>query len=116
MAECEHCQRLREDNNEFAMINGMMQRLLHMTANALKGDPPENVWHDWSDLPKVALATVAEMGKAADEAMERGFLVRDLQAEVASLKEQLDNCAEFAAQTGRLLKAANDRLREGGLR
>jgi hypothetical protein len=47
-------ERLREDNNEYAQINGMMQKLLVSTANALKGDPKPRHIHDWSDLPKVA--------------------------------------------------------------
>lgn len=39
--------RLRESEDEY-------EKLLTETAEALKGPPPPNVWHDWSDLPAVA--------------------------------------------------------------
>ena len=46
--------RLREDNVEYATINGMMQRLLTEVAVAMKGPQKDGVWHDWSDLPMIA--------------------------------------------------------------
>lgn len=51
-------QRLRDENYEYMLLTGRLGYLLTLTANALKGEPPALVWHDWSDLPKVALALV----------------------------------------------------------
>ena len=70
-----------------------MSELLTQTANALKGPPPDLVWHDWSDLPAVAteLATkhrnVVEMLNAATVAWmaEREGLETDLAAAKAAL-------------------------------
>jgi hypothetical protein len=88
--DCPHCARLREENNEYAQINGIMQKLLVGVANALKGEPQPLHMHDWSDLPKVALQTVAEMGEAAHQAMELGFKVREYELAMTAIHEKLD--------------------------
>jgi hypothetical protein len=51
---------LRADQAEVETLNERMAQLLTGVANALKGDPPDLVWHDWSDLPAVAARVVAE--------------------------------------------------------
>ena len=43
-------------------LRDRLAELLEQTANALKGPPPANTLHDWSDLPKVA----AELKARAD--------------------------------------------------
>lgn len=50
-----------EDQHELDQLLGRMSGLLHRTANALKGEPDELTWHDWSDLPAVAKALVQEL-------------------------------------------------------
>lgn len=53
--------RMRDELDEGNQLRDRMGRLLTGVANALKGDPPPLVWHDWSDLPDVAkkVATAA---------------------------------------------------------
>lgn len=46
--------RLRESEDEYEKLCNRLSQLLTETAEALKGPPPPNVWHDWSDLPAVA--------------------------------------------------------------
>lgn len=46
-------QRYRDEIEEYASLTGRLSRLLTLTANALKGEPDERTWHDWSDLPAV---------------------------------------------------------------
>lgn len=53
--------RLRQEVEEYADLTGRMSRLLTLTANALKGEPDELKWHDWSDLPVVAAELVAQL-------------------------------------------------------
>ena len=49
---------LRADLAESEEIREKLRHLLTRTANALKGEPPEDVWHSWHDLPeRAALAT-----------------------------------------------------------
>ena len=60
--EIEHLQaeveRLRADLMESDEIREKLRHLLTRTAKALKGEPPEDVWHSWHDLPeRAALAT-----------------------------------------------------------
>lgn len=50
----------RRSIDEYDELLTRLQALLTGTANALKGEPPELTWHDWSDLPEVARATVAD--------------------------------------------------------
>lgn len=54
-------ERMRQDGHDQDRINGRMMSLLTLTANALKGEPDELMWHDWSDLPYVARALVQEL-------------------------------------------------------
>lgn len=42
---------LREELREYEWLTGRLSFLLTATANALKGSPPKNMLHDWSDLP-----------------------------------------------------------------
>lgn len=52
--------RLRESEAEYEELCNRLSQLLTETAEALKGPPPPNVWHDWSDLPGVALLLKAD--------------------------------------------------------
>lgn len=45
---------LEGDTDEYDTLLTRLRELLTGVANALKGEPPANVWHDWSDLPAVA--------------------------------------------------------------
>lgn len=56
-------ERLWRETEEYADLTGRMGRLLTLTANALKGEPPELTMHDWSDLPDVAGRLVRENGR-----------------------------------------------------
>lgn len=42
------------DINETDAVNSYLSELLKAIATALKGPPPDLVWHDWSDLPLLA--------------------------------------------------------------
>lgn len=57
--------RLRQEIEEYAELTGRLSRLLTLTANALKGEPADNVWHDWSDLPAVAVELVGRVEEQA---------------------------------------------------
>lgn len=59
--------RLEEETDEYDRILGRQAELLTGVANALKGQPPELVMHDWSDLPSVAAAIAAERNQLRDE-------------------------------------------------
>src|SRR5690554_1662967 len=52
-------ERLRADLMESEEIREKLGHLLTRTAAALKGEPPEGVWHSWHDLPERA-AQLAE--------------------------------------------------------
>lgn len=59
-------EKLRADLKESDEIREKLVHLLKRIAAALKGEPPEGVWHSWHDLPeRAALAT-----RLADEAAE----------------------------------------------
>lgn len=47
---------LRKEIEEVDALRDRLGELLTGVANALKGPPPELVWHDWSDLPRLAAA------------------------------------------------------------
>jgi HAMP domain-containing protein len=51
---------LREETEEYDLLTTRQAKLLTDTANALKGDPPPLVIHDWATLPAVAAEVVAE--------------------------------------------------------
>lgn len=55
---------VRADLDEYEVLLDRLSGLLTGVANALKGDPPPLVMHDWSDLPAVAkkAATAAAEG------------------------------------------------------
>lgn len=59
--------RMREELDEGRQLRDRMGRLLTGVANALKGDPPPQVWHDWSDLPDVAKKTAAAAAEKPQE-------------------------------------------------
>lgn len=52
---------------------GRLADLLTDTANALKGEPDPLQMHDWSDLPTVAAAVVAERDAALDRLRSQGI-------------------------------------------
>jgi len=47
-------EKLRADLMESDEIREKLSHLLTRTAAALKGEPPEGVWHSWHDLPERA--------------------------------------------------------------
>ena len=51
-------ERLRADLKESDEIREKHRDLLTRTAAALKGEPPEGVWHSWHDLPEKAAQLV----------------------------------------------------------
>ena len=59
-------QRLWEDNVQNGRLIERLGELLTGVAAALKGPPPEDTLHDWSDLPRLSAETKAALD-AADE-------------------------------------------------
>lgn len=51
---------------EYHQLVTRLGNLLTGVANALKGDPDELAWHDWSDLPAVATAVMTDLGEARE--------------------------------------------------
>lgn len=47
-------EKLRADLAESDELHEKLRQLLTRTAAALKGEPPEGVWHSWHDLPERA--------------------------------------------------------------
>jgi len=54
-------ERLRADNEELHRLRERLAELLTGVANGLKGEPPELVMHDWSDLPELAAKTATDL-------------------------------------------------------
>lgn len=54
---------LRADLMESDEIHEKLRHLLTRTAAALKGEPPEGVWHSWHDLPELAAAIRERLGE-----------------------------------------------------
>jgi len=69
----------RHQLDEGDQLRTRLSTLLTGTANALKGPPPDLVWHDWSDLPAVAAKTVEALAAAQAQAKELGKVVDMLQ-------------------------------------
>lgn len=65
--------------------------LLTATANALKGDPGPLTLHDWSDLPSVAAAVVAERDAARTELAALLQLIDDSARAVLASAKPEDN-------------------------
>ena len=57
-AVIDEVERLRESEDEYAVLCDRLSELLTQTAEALKGPPPPLSSHDWSDLPAVAAKLV----------------------------------------------------------
>lgn len=54
---------LQVDLRESCEVRDKMRHVLEATARALKGDPPEGMWHSWHDLPEMA----AQLAEALEE-------------------------------------------------
>ena len=63
-------ERLRADLAESDEIREKLGHLLTRTAAALKGEPPEGVWHSWHDLPEKA-TQLAEASREPEEREQR---------------------------------------------
>lgn len=61
MEQEEGCREQDETLDELHQLNGKMSMILTKTANALKGAPGELMSHDWSDLPRAAVAMRAAL-------------------------------------------------------
>lgn len=61
----------REEYDDAMRLNGCLAGLLERTANALKGKPPEDTLHDWSDLPDVIEQKMAKAEALAANVAER---------------------------------------------
>jgi hypothetical protein len=59
-------ERLHADLAESDEIREKLGRLLTRTAAALKGEPPEDVWHSWHDLPELAAQLAEALAKEKD--------------------------------------------------
>lgn len=58
-------EKLRSDLAEYDEIRDNLRHLLTRTAEALKGKPPEGVWHSWHDLPEKATQLEEALKKVA---------------------------------------------------
>lgn len=85
----------RHQLDEDDQLRTRLSTLLTGTANALKGEPPDLVWHDWSDLPAVAAKTVARLERTQawlerfkGVAAEKGLALLHLQEMSAEPEDQ----------------------------
>ena len=99
-------ERLRTDLMESDEIREKLGHLLTRTAAALKGEPPEGVWHSWHDLPEQAAQLVERVQR--DEALLRQalealevstrFVYADMRPQcedtIAALRERLAETAD----------------------
>lgn len=69
-------ERLRADLMESDEIREKLSHLLTRTAAALKGEPPEGVWHSWHDLPEKATQLTAALRKLEERAQRDEALLR----------------------------------------
>ena len=80
VAYVEYLEECYEENHS---LISKMSEILSRTAEALKGPPPSNTWHDWSDLPDVAMSLV----KSRDML---GRMVADYEAKYKALRVLCD--------------------------
>jgi len=107
---------LEADVAELESLREKMSSLLTRTANALKGEPDELKWHDWSDLPTVAARLTAER----DEALQHIEKAREA---IANAQQWADKWRDhaFAAKAERDEARAErdellrDRMEPGGV-
>jgi len=111
-------ERLRTDLMESDEIREKLGHLLTRTAAALKGEPPEGVWHSWHDLPEKAAQLVERVQR--DEALLRQALEVLSRAHQTAMeqtfKARIPECAEFAGIAQDLdfvVAALRERLGEG---
>lgn len=108
---CEACPVGREKSaaaecDELCALNGRLGELLKGVAYALKGDPGPLTMHDWSDLPKVAAAVVAERDYVG------GYL-----ADIVAIRKVLDDVnAPHDPEDGASLEPTRIRLLADELR
>ena len=71
---------LRTDLMESDEIREKLGHLLTRTAAALKGEPPEGVWHSWHDLPEKA-AQLAERVQRDEDLLRQALEALDVYRE-----------------------------------
>ncbi len=74
-----------EEIEEYVVLTNALGARLTETANALKGKPPSHVWHDWSDLPKVAAEQVERLKDYERLVQNYSLLAKDFR----NLEDQL---------------------------
>ena len=104
-------ERLRADLAESDEIREKLGHLLTRTAAALKGEPPEGVWHSWHDLPKKA-TQLAEASREPEEREQRdeALLRQALKALEVSTRFVY---ADMRPQCEDAIAALRERLGEG---
>ena len=104
-------ERLRADLAESDEIREKLGHLLTRTAAALKGEPPEGVWHSWHDLPEKA-AQLAEASREPEEREQRdeALLRQALKALEVSTRFVY---ADMRPQCEDAIAALRERLGEG---
>lgn len=88
---------LHADLMESDEISDKMRHILNRTAAALKGDPPEGVWHSWHDLPERAALAIRLADDAAESVIQsEGIRSADdritITAEQIAADPYLDDC------------------------
>ena len=104
-------ERLRADLAESDEIREKLGHLLTRTAAALKGEPPEGVWHSWHDLPEKA-TQLAEASREPEEREQRdeALLRQALKALEVSTRFVY---ADMRPQCEDAIAALRERLGEG---
>lgn len=66
-------EKLRADLKESDEIREKLANILTRTAAALKGEPPESVWHSWHDLHECAERAVRQAAEARARALDEAI-------------------------------------------
>ena len=81
-------ERLRTDLLESDEIREKLGQLLTLTAAALKGEPPEGVWHSWHDLPEKATQLTEALRKLEERVQRDEALLRQALEELHLAEQQ----------------------------
>src|SRR5690606_1608213 len=86
-------ERLRADLMESDEIREKLGHLLTRTAAALKGEPPEGVWHSWHDLPERA----ERLKEALEEVRSRSSIDLVMRSDQFELTAMLGDIHQIAS-------------------
>ena len=93
-------ERLRADLMESDELREKLGHLLTLTTKALKGEPPEGVWHSWHDLPEKAAQLMESLRKLEEQAQRDEALLRQALNALEILRTGLIQMREHAQSYG----------------